>query len=389
MLSAVARFARLVQYLHRADILQVRGNCQVARESAVDAIVRALRRIDFHGEVLGQTIAVRLGLSESDVKALELLAGTHPVTAGRLAEMLNLSTGAVTRVLDRLEQAGYVRRTPDPTDRRRVVIEVVPGRLSAVRDALEPLGEAHAEVVAGYSDDELAVINDFLTKMADAERARAEAAREDPGSIGDEGVHRAPLGATERARLLVRSSAWNVTIDASAGAADLFRARFEGKQPAVRVRDDSVIVAYRGGMRDILDWRTRAARIGLNPAIPWAVVVHGGMSRARADLSSLELRSFELTGGADRLRLQLGRPKGAVPLTVTGGANDLRIERPADTAITLRLRGGANRVTLDDQRLGVATDVSLESTGASHQPDRFELAITGGANKVTVVSRSP
>jgi DNA-binding MarR family transcriptional regulator len=108
-------------------------SCQVERETALDAIVRALRKIDFHGEVLGQTVAVRLGLSESDIRALEHLVDADPVTAGRLAEVLNLSTGAVTRVLDRLEQAGYVRRTTDAADRRRVVVEVVPDRLGAIR----------------------------------------------------------------------------------------------------------------------------------------------------------------------------------------------------------------------------------------------------------------
>jgi DNA-binding MarR family transcriptional regulator len=360
----------------------------VGRDSEVEAIVRALRRIDFHGEVLGQTVAMRLGLSESDIKALEVLADTHPVTAGRLAELLNLSTGAVTRLLDRLEQAGYVRRTTDASDRRRVVIEAVPERLSAFRDALEPLGEVHAGVVAEYSDQELELIGGFLTRMADAERARAEAVRETLDGPGDEGLHRAPLGAIQRARLLVRSSAWNLTIDASAGASDLFRARFQGRQPSVRLRDDTVIVAYRGGMRDIIDWRTRAARIGLSRSIPWALAIHGGMSRGRADLTTLEVPSFELTGGADRLRLQLGHPKGVVALKVTGGANDLRIERPAGTAVALRLRGGANRVALDEQRVGAASDVELESPGAGRQPDRYELEITGGTNKLTVTPRS-
>ena len=82
--------------------------------------------------------------------------------------------------LDRLEQAGYVRRTSDAADRRRVVVEVVPERLSAIREALEPLGDAHAAVVAEYSDEELELINGFLSKMADAEQARAEARRGRP-----------------------------------------------------------------------------------------------------------------------------------------------------------------------------------------------------------------
>lgn len=361
----------------------------MGRDSAVDAIVRALRGIDFHGEVLGQTIAIRLGLSESDIKALELLVDTHPVTAGRLAELLNLSTGAVTRVLDRLEQAGYVRRTPDPADRRRVVVEVVPDRLTAVRKALEPLGEAHVAVVAAYSDDELDLINDFLSKMAEAQRSRAEDARGTSGGITDEGVHSAPLGGIGQARLLLRSGGWNLSITGSAPRTELYRARFVGSPPRVRVRDGTVIVAYRSGMREIFDWRKRAATIALNPTIPWTVEVHGGMSRAGADLSAIELRAFELKGGADRIRLGLGAPSGIVPVRLSGGANDLRVECPRDAAVRLRLKGGANRVELDEQRLlGSASDVTLESAGASHAEARFDIEVSGGTNKVTV-SRRP
>jgi DNA-binding MarR family transcriptional regulator len=361
----------------------------VGRDSAVDAIVRALRKIDFQGEVFGQTVAVRLGLSESDIKALEHLAGTDPVTAGRLAELLNLSTGAVTRVLDRLEQAGYVRRTSDAADRRRVVVEIVPERLSAIREALEPLGEAHLAVVAAYSDDELELVNDFLSKLADAARERTETARETPGGIGEEGVHRAPLGAIEQARLLIRSGGWNLSITGSAPRTELFRARFEGSLPRVRVRDGTVVVAYRGGMRDIFDWRKRGATIALNRTIPWTVEVHGGMSKAGADLSAIELREFELKGGADRIRLTLGAPSGIVPVRMGGGANDLRVECPRDVAVRLRLKGGANRVELDEQRLlGSASEVTLESAGASHAEARFDIEVSGGTNKVTV-SRRP
>jgi DNA-binding MarR family transcriptional regulator len=360
----------------------------VEREPALDAIVRALRRIDFHGEVFGQTVAVRLGLSESDIKALEMLVGGDPVTAGHLAEFLNLSTGAVTRVVDRLEQAGYVRRTADAADRRRVVVEIVPDRMAAIREALEPLGDAHADVVAGYSDQDLDLINGFLSKMADAQKARAEAVRGTPGNLPHPGVHSAPLGAISDARLLIRSGAWELTIGGGAQPGELFHARFDGKQPTVRVRDSTVVVAYKSGMRDIVDWRRRGALVALNTTVPWSVEVHGGLSKARANLAPVELRSFELSGGADRMHLDLGAPTGSVPVRLTGGAIALRIERPADVPVHLRIRGGAIHVQLDDQRLGSASDVDIETPGASQKEGRFEVEVTGGAHRVSVVRRS-
>jgi DNA-binding MarR family transcriptional regulator len=359
----------------------------VDRDAALDAIVRALRKIDFQGEVFGQTVAVRLGLSESDIKALELLVDSDPVTAGRLAEMLNLSTGAVTRVLDRLEQAGYVRRTADAADRRRVVVEVVSERMTAIRDALGPLGDAQADVVAGYTDDQLDLINDFLSKMADAGQARADAARETLVGLPEEGVHRAPLGALQEARLLVRSGATDLVLNGAAGATDLYRARFDGKQPMVRVRDGTVIVAYRDGMREIFDWRKRGATISLNQAIPWTIEIHGGMTKARADLTAMDLRAFQLTGGAVRIRLELGRPSGVVPVRIAGGASELRVERPDDVAVRMRLKGGASRVELDEQRLGAGSDVTLESPGASRAETRYEIEVSGGTNRVTVTHR--
>jgi hypothetical protein len=260
--------------------------------------------------------------------------------------------------------------------------------LSAIREALEPLGEAHAAVVADYSDQELELINDFLSRMAEAERARAEAVRETPGGIGEEGVHRAALGAIRQARLLVRSGGWDLSVTGGAEPTDLFRARVQGRQPTVRVRDSTVVIAYRSGMREIFDWHKRGAVVSLNPTIPWTVEMHGGMSKARADLTSVQLRSFELTGGAERIRLELGRPDGIVPVKVTGGASDVRIERPEDAAIRLRLKGGAIRVELDEQRLGAASDVTLESPEASREADRFEVEISGGTNRVLVTRRA-
>src|SRR6185436_18657062 len=132
----------------------------------IDSVIRSLRRVNLQGSFFGQTVAIRFGLSESDVEALELLIDAGSATAGRLSELMGLTTGAVTRVIDRLEQAGYVRRVPDPADRRRVVVEVVPERIAAVSATMARVGEKGAEEISHYSDSDLAVINDFLTRMA-------------------------------------------------------------------------------------------------------------------------------------------------------------------------------------------------------------------------------
>ena len=146
----------------------------------IDTVVRSLRRVNLQGSFFGQTVAIRFGLSESDVEAIEVLLDTGAATAGRLSELMGLSSGAVTRVIDRLEQAGYVRRVPDPADRRRVVVELVPEKMTEMEATMAHFGEKSATEIGRYSDAELTVINDFLTRMAAITRDEANAMRDAP-----------------------------------------------------------------------------------------------------------------------------------------------------------------------------------------------------------------
>src|SRR6476659_8643638 len=117
------------------------------KRERIENVVQSLRRVNVQGSIFGQTIAVRLGLSESDIDALEWLLDTGAATAGRLSEVMGLTSGAVTRVIERLEQAGYVRRTTDPSDRRRVIVEVVPERVGTIESVLDSLERAAASEV--------------------------------------------------------------------------------------------------------------------------------------------------------------------------------------------------------------------------------------------------
>ena len=161
----------------------------------IDSVIRSLRRVNLQGCLFGQTVAIRFGLTESDVEALEVLLDSGSATAGRLSELMGLTTGAVTRVIDRLEQAGYVRRVPDPTDRRRVIVEIVGEQAAAVESTLDRVSAKNAIEIGKYSEAELAVINDFLTKVADITLEEATALRESPAEgASSASQHTAPLG---------------------------------------------------------------------------------------------------------------------------------------------------------------------------------------------------
>lgn len=135
--------------------------------------------------LVGQhTIAERLGINVTDLTCLGFVlgAGEEALTAGRLAELAGLTTGAVTGVVNRLESAGYARRVADPRDRRRV--RIVPEEKSAARiaTAYEPTYRRLTELFESYGPDELAAISDWFTRAADAMRLSLAEIRESPAS---------------------------------------------------------------------------------------------------------------------------------------------------------------------------------------------------------------
>ena len=95
-------------------------------------LIAALRGLNREAVLYSDAVAGRLGMPSTDVECLEVLITSGPTTAGGLAEVTGLSTGAVTRMIDRLEQAGFVRRVADPADRRRVIVEAVKDRTAVV-----------------------------------------------------------------------------------------------------------------------------------------------------------------------------------------------------------------------------------------------------------------
>jgi DNA-binding MarR family transcriptional regulator len=80
------------------------------------------RRMSTATVLYTQAAAEATGLNVSDLLALGILHGAGPITAGQLAILTGLTSGAVTSLIDRLESQNYVRRESDPQDRRRVLI---------------------------------------------------------------------------------------------------------------------------------------------------------------------------------------------------------------------------------------------------------------------------
>ena len=114
--------------------------------------------------LFSQAVAEHLGVHSTDVETLDLLHLIGPMTAGRLAEITGLSTGATTRLIDRMERAGFAHRLADPEDRRRVIVEWSAESAGRIMPLFLPLGHRMGELWDSYSDAELALVLDFMKK---------------------------------------------------------------------------------------------------------------------------------------------------------------------------------------------------------------------------------
>lgn len=151
----------------------------------------AMSRMDQYvalGIVGQQEVAQRLGLNVTDLTCLGhiLGAGETPLAAGELAELVDLTTGAVTGVLNRLERAGFARRRPDPADRRRVRVVAEPAAAARVVAVYQPFYDRLGALFAEYTPDEIAVIADWFERAA--VEVRAHCAQVRSGELDEEGA---------------------------------------------------------------------------------------------------------------------------------------------------------------------------------------------------------
>jgi DNA-binding MarR family transcriptional regulator len=135
-----------------------------ARAALMEELEHAVRKSSALGVIFGQTVANRVGISSSDLECLDFLNIEGRVTAGRLAELTGLTTGAITGVVDRMEKAGLVRRERDESDRRKVFIAIVPEALGKIGRFYEPLQKAVTKDWEGYTDAELKLLLRFMTQ---------------------------------------------------------------------------------------------------------------------------------------------------------------------------------------------------------------------------------
>jgi DNA-binding MarR family transcriptional regulator len=144
-------------------------------------IAASLQRFGLARDQMRSALASGAGISPADLDALEYLEADGPLTQRQLGDRLALTSGAITMLVDRLEQGGWVRRRPHPTDRRYVLVELspqaaqrTPGALAAYHAQVRAIA---ATVPARHQD----AIGSFLQSAAEAaSNAAAELRRRPP-----------------------------------------------------------------------------------------------------------------------------------------------------------------------------------------------------------------
>jgi MarR family transcriptional regulator, organic hydroperoxide resistance regulator len=133
--------------------------------TAADRVVLEIRKFIAAAIFFNAKAAEKVGLGLTDMQMLHMLQLYGPSTPSRLATGTGLSSGGVTVALDRLEKAGYIRRKPNPTDRRSVLVTLVPASLVKLAALYEGVENETRRLLATLPQSDLEATIRFFETM--------------------------------------------------------------------------------------------------------------------------------------------------------------------------------------------------------------------------------
>lgn len=359
---------------------------QETREKALAELAREFRRLNANGASFFRAAAARTGMTVTDLQVIDILDSANLLTAGQLADLTGLTTGAITGMLNRLEAAGLVRRERDPNDGRRLIIRLVHDK-DAMRqiDALfDAAGQVWQQVVADYDDDQIAFLLEFLRRgnaLAEQETAQL---RETPE--GEAGVVSAPLGKIASGKL-VASKVGHLTIRADDTIDTLYQASFEGYLPEAKAKDGAVTISYPRRLNWLPVAVKRSAEVTLNSAIPWQIIIQGDGSEIAAELDRLDLTGLEVKGGYNMISLGLPAPSRPVLVRISGAASTINVRRPAGVAARVHLKGWSSAFVFDEQRFtNLGNDVRMQSPGYDESSPGYDIEVVASVSTATITA---
>lgn len=137
---------------------------KLSRDELLGSISNHIRASQVAADKFDDVASEVLGINRTDHRVLDVIDRLGPIAAGDLAKEAGLSPAAMTASIDRLEEAGIAHRIADPSDRRRVLVEVLPATRERAMKIYGPLEQAFLKQTKHYSVKELEVINDFLER---------------------------------------------------------------------------------------------------------------------------------------------------------------------------------------------------------------------------------
>jgi hypothetical protein len=174
---------------------------------------------------------------------------------------------------------------------------------------------------------------------------------------------------------------------------ELFRASHGPGTPELVVEGEKVTVRYaihrllgKLAANEMTD-----SRFALSSTRPWDIHVPDGVTGLDADLSGGRLAGMRVGHGGGTVRLRLPRPTGTVPVSISGGAREVIVFRPAGVMVRVATSGAVSRVIIDSGRpIGpLAGNTTVEPPGYALAEDRYDINVSGGCESVLVATEPP
>jgi DNA-binding MarR family transcriptional regulator len=145
-----------------------------ASRLATEAVMNAIRTADLLFDRVGQLLRP-LGVSSAGGLVLGQLRDHGSMSPSELGDRLIVTRATVTGVVDSLERRGFVQRSPNPNDRRGIIVELTPAGVEAVAKVRTLIHAHEREWMSVLADDELAAYIGYMHRIQDHVAAEAEA----------------------------------------------------------------------------------------------------------------------------------------------------------------------------------------------------------------------
>ena len=138
------------------------------------AVKESMRELSIQLSLLNHRVSAQVALKDVDLDCLDLVGRHGPMSASELAKRAGLHPATMTGILDRLERGGWIARERHPSDRRAVAIRVLRDRGGELFRLYAGMNASMDDICAGYTDAELELLADFLSRATAAGRTATD-----------------------------------------------------------------------------------------------------------------------------------------------------------------------------------------------------------------------